>query len=889
MKRTTILSLLILSSLLYTEQSVYAARKKQKEKVVVERNSFDLYPEEFSAILKEALRHSAAGNFENAVSCFDERIYSFRKEEASEKTALRLELISADIQKQVRDYKKLQLDRASRKMDFSNPKNISEAEEYFSRLASIDNKLRDLGQQIQSAGSSGYPYYLSRFVLGIPEESNSGLAGTLEFEFQAELNMMLDSIWNKTGSSCSVIEEAFSDSNLFTDSKLLAKAEKEFENIVAAADQLKTINAYRTKLKLKGNRNQKAEADFTASMNSITALSAESKKLFTTLTSLQNELKKNISEPEDKIASIRSENDSYAEELVTSASDMTIWGKTAAACAKSHSLSILASIQDEKLSWSRIANAYRQASLKTESKCTSTAISKWVAIADYYADTGILLYEEDNAECEKLKSYMQGIDGTYYPSRCVQNLELLKSNIKKDRTALEDCKSKLNNGYIYRSNFTKQQSTITENSLKISELENTFRTIESEAETRLLSAKLAANEIEIFYNRSKSFNEKNNFQQAFTNLQSANNAYSRLSEELKNDGDIQASIFENLTKLRNEIIEKQQPVFNREIRSIKTKARTAYYTGDFERASSYISEADNKRDMWAKLLDISLEPDTELDRIKNFVNTAIAIKEGREIQSYDSKAPEMRQNLSLAGKYYSEGEKLISQNNREEAEKVLNKATEKINQVKIYYPRNKTASILAFKITKILDEKNFEELFRAKIAELKQVNYATRSSLAQESYSTLLDLYEMNSSYPGLKGIIENAEFSLGLKQKPADKTDKTKADKLAREANDLLSKAGRDTILLQQAKEKAQAALEIDSENNTAITVIDEVALRSGNQAAVVLSSADEALYQKALSDLQKNKVFDANEKLAQLLKNEGNSRSAKIIKLKKRIEAQL
>ena len=58
---------------------------------------------------------------------------------------------------------------------------------------------------------------------------------------------------------------------------------------------------------------------------------------------------------------------------------------------------------------------------------------------------------------------------------------------------------------------------------------------------------------------------------------------------------------------------------------------------------------------------------------------------------------------------------------------------------------------------------------------------------------------------------------------------------------------------------------------------------------APVVLSAADEALYQNALADLQKNKVFDANAKLTQLMKNSVNARSAKIIKLKKRIEAQL
>ena len=68
-------------------------------------------------------------------------------------------------------------------------------------------------------------------------------------------------------------------------------------------------------------------------------------------------------------------------------------------------------------------------------------------------------------------------------------------------------------------------------------------------------------------------------------------------------------------------------------------------------------------------MDITLEPDAELERLKDYVNTAIAIREGREISAYDSKAPEMRQNLSIAKKYYQEGEKLSSKGKKKESEK----------------------------------------------------------------------------------------------------------------------------------------------------------------------------------------------------------------------------
>ena len=891
MKRHSILSLLIISSLLFSEQNVFAAKAKgkTKEKAPVEKNSFELYPEDFSALLKDALNYCSLENFEEAVACFDERIYGYRKEEASEKITVRLELISADIQKQIREYKKLRMEKAAKKMDFSNGENISSAEDYFSRLASISNKLRDLGQQIQSAGSSGYPYYLSRFILGISEEPDSGLAGTIEVEFTKELSQLMDSVREKTNESCRIIDIALQEKNIFTNSETLSKAEPEFEKIIHSTEELSKIYGLNSKLKGRHSKTQRENADFSASMKAVNTLCREGLKFFSVLASLQNELKKEHKVPENKILSIRSENDEYANNLVLSASNLTAWGKTAASSAKSHALSTLSSIQDEKLSWSKLAVPYRQASFKTEAKCTQSAVAMWVSIANYYADTGVLLFQEDSADCEKLKGYMQGTDGVYYPSRCVKDLELLKDNIRKDKVAIARCKTNSSIGYMCRSHFLRQKEIISAHTAKVSALEKDFNTIEADAEGKLLKARLAKNEIEIYCDRARVFNEENNFQQSFSNFQSANSAYIRLTEDLMNDGDIQGEVFSKLSELRNSIIARQQPVFNREIRAFKNEARTSYYAGEFEKAIGFLSQADSKRDMWAKLLDVTLDPDTELERLKNFVNTAIAIKEGSEIQPYDAKAPEMRQNLSIAGKYYEKGSELLKQGKRKEAEPYFNRATEKINQVKIYYPRNKIASVLSLKITKILDEKNFDEIFRVKVDELKQVNYASRNSLAQESYSSLLDLHEMNPNYPGLAAIIENAEYSMGLKQRPADKTGIAKAASLAKEAQELLGKAGRDTLLLQQAKEKAQAAIDLNPDNSIAITVLDEIALRTGQQAAVVLSAKDEAIYQSALADLQKNNIFDANAKLAQLMKNSVYARSAKIIKLKKRIEAQL
>ena len=103
------------------------------------------------------------------------------------------------------------------------------------------------------------------------------------------------------------------------------------------------------------------------------------------------------------------------------------------------------------------------------------------------------------------------------------------------------------------------------------------------------------------------------------------------------------------------------------------------------------------------------------------------------------------------------------------------------------------------------------------------------------------------------------------------------------------MNQAGRDENLLAQARAKANAALAINENNTLAYQVLDEISLRSGGQSAVILSAADEELYQSAVRDLQNDNVFAAKQKIDQLLQKPQNRRSAKILKLQKRIEALL
>ena len=288
-------------------------------------------------------------------------------------------------------------------------------------------------------------------------------------------------------------------------------------------------------------------------------------------------------------------------------------------------------------------------------------------------------------------------------------------------------------------------------------------------------------------------------------------------------------------------------------------------------------------------MDVELDADEELDRLNNLVNTALAIKSGKELNPNDALYPEMSQILSMSNQYYKQAQDLLEEGNKEEATVYLNKAKDKLNELKIIYPRNQQANLLSMRIDQILDIKQFNEAFRTRFEELKLVNYSLRDSSAQIAYSDLQDLYELEPDYPGLKAFMSQTEINLGLKQRPVDNSSLEEAQALAEQAYAQLMAAERDTIKLESARNLANRAIVLNPNNDLAVSVLDEVALRTGTSAAVILSSRDEEKYQQAITYLQNGNVVAANSNLQELLKTPANRRSAKVQKLQSRIQGML
>ncbi len=395
--------------------------------------------------------------------------------------------------------------------------------------------------------------------------------------------------------------------------------------------------------------------------------------------------------------------------------------------------------------------------------------------------------------------------------------------------------------------------------------------------------------VERLYNEAQILCDTEKYRDAHYKLNEALYNYTAENDSLRKDSDVQDALYQKIALLKQLITEKQRPLMVARLRELKTAAKKYYFDGKFDEAYSKTTEAKTELEDWAEFIDSEVEYDEELEKLSSLVETALSIKSGRELSQQDALYPEMSQLLSSAHLAFENAEVLLKQKKRAEAETELKNAQESLQKLKIVYPRNHEANILSLKIEQILSPNTFSENFSARVTELANADFSTGDSIAKQAYSDLLDLQEINPNYSGLNELIFNVEIKLGLRKLPVDNSSKEKAASLAAQALEALNEAGRDEILLQAVLSLADEALSLDSENEVASMVIDEIALRTGQESAIILSVEDEQKYQDALKFLQNGSAIEAHTLVQELLSEPKNRSSAKIRKLNDRIEGYL
>ena len=399
------------------------------------------------------------------------------------------------------------------------------------------------------------------------------------------------------------------------------------------------------------------------------------------------------------------------------------------------------------------------------------------------------------------------------------------------------------------------------------------------ARRQMNAAQLARNEADIRFNEAQNALRNNDFDTARKKLQDALTKY---DESLTNQNDevLRSETDRKLQSLGENIAKAENEVVVREVRDLKTRAKDAYFNGRFDDAEKYLNQAKIR---WAVT---NVDEDEEITNLLNFVNTAISMKTGREILPSAPQYPEMSQLLNISYQYFDEGSRKIGEGNRAAGEADLALALESIQKLQYVYPLNQEASILTLRINRLLDPKKFSEEFAQKIDMAKMM--CKSKDTQQEGYANLLDYYELEPNYKGLKDLIYQVEIDIGIRQKPVSNTGANRAKRLVADAQKIYNSAGNDTAKLQNALSKIDEALALVSDNKEAMALKDRITTKIGGNTATVLSTEDERLYQLAIQRLQNNNVVGANAIVEQLLKKPQNSNSQKIKDLKNKIEAR-
>lgn len=448
---------------------------------------------------------------------------------------------------------------------------------------------------------------------------------------------------------------------------------------------------------------------------------------------------------------------------------------------------------------------------------------------------------------------------------------------------------------IINNNYAKTQISVEQNEIdnlikntieyldvqknRLADLKNASMLQITLAQNRIVASQLARNEADIRYREAQNALRSEDFDTARRKLQDALTKYDEALNN-QNDEQLRSECDEKLQDLGERIAKAENEIVVREVRELKTLAKDAYFNGRFDDAEKYLNQAKTR---WAIT---NVEEDEEITNLFNFVNTAISMKDGRDILPSAPQYPEMSQLLNVSYQYFDEGSRKIGEGDKTGGFEDLDLALESIQKLQYVYPLNQEAALLTLRISRLKDPGKFKEEFAQRIETAKMMCKSTETR--QQGYANLLDYYQLEPDYKGLKDLIYQIEIDIGIRQKPVDNSASTRARNLITEAQSIYRSAGSDEKKLQSALAKLDQALSLVSDNKTAIALKDEITTKIGGTTSTVLSTEDERLYQLAIQRLQNNNVVGANAIVEQLLKKKNNANSQKIKDLKNKIEAR-
>ena len=468
----------------------------------------------------------------------------------------------------------------------------------------------------------------------------------------------------------------------------------------------------------------------------------------------------------------------------------------------------------------------------------------------------------------------------FYPTESIVVFNRLRSGIVVDRKAVLDAVSQLKKvpqGIQDDSAFALSVKNMEAAVASLDALYSSAAAGIAKANSRILQANLARQESDLRFAQSQSALKKLDFQSARDNLQRSRDKVNQSlalqeSTALRSDSDTKIEkLGQEITRIENESVV-------REVRSLISSGKNFYYLGNFDQAEQLFTQAKTR---WA-VTNITANP--EVTNWLDIINTALSMKTGRTIPVSDPLFPQMSQILSSATELFTEGQDLMTSAQKGDAIVLLSAALTKLQQLQLVYPINQDAGQLTLKINQVIDPASFNQAFKQQVDYIR-ANYVTEK---QKAYSTLLDLYQINPNYPGIKKLVDDVEIYLKIKIPPPD--PKALASSLAytKSAQKIYDANTRSQF--QVALNQLDEAIKLNPDNQAAIALKDRIQTSGAVALSVAVLPADlDAKYQQAVQELQKGNKITASALVEQLMQNPKSRNSAKIQDLKKRIDSQL
>lgn len=516
---------------------------------------------------------------------------------------------------------------------------------------------------------------------------------------------------------------------------------------------------------------------------------------------------------------------------------------------------------------------------------SETMLSLYRENTKVLADSSQLILDSWSSEYDKALTLLEGVPGSegspvlYYPQEALSVFSSARGGISIDRQNLQkigDSFESYPNSVISDSQIklTLEKFAVIRESLA-SLYDNTATGI-SRANSRILEATIAKQESERRYAQAQTSLNRNDFQTARLNLQRSRekaNEYLSLQESaafrIETDNKL-AMLGSEITRIENEAVV-------REVRSLISSGKNFYFQGNFDQAEQVFIQAKTRWNV------TNVEPNAEVVNWLEIINIALSMKMDRTFSVSDPLYPQMSQMLNNANQLFSEGKKLFESGNRSAGREKLELAKEKLQQVQLLAPRNQEAGQLRLKIDQLIDPNQFKIFFAEKVDYIRK-NYRTEK---QTSYNEILDLYLLNPNYPGLRNLVTEIEYYLGIRIPPPDPKMLARSAELTRMAELTYNRNIRSEF--ESALVQLDEAIKLNQDNTKAISLKDRVQTAIGGQTLAVLPAEEEAKYNKALQLLFSGAKYDALALVNELLQNPKSKNSSKVQDLKNRIESQL